>query len=412
MSRLALVAGALFVVASCATNVTLYRHTRHDYWAFESRAGRLPEPNYMPWTTHSEKLPDGTRALVVCRWPDRAFPLQYYVEPPVISNELQDEFNPIDAEVYPSAVERAFSRWEDAVGRPVAFRRVYDAADADVNVKLYAQHHGPGVDVPGRVLGVVRNERDQCVVRGESPTIDRVAIDFAVHEIELFVIDDEGLLAANQVHTVALHEIGHMLGASGQHSPLRGDVMYREADDGRVDALSEHDVNTFRAIYRIPPGAIYARVDEPHSTPMSEIRRGPPRLGPMVTDERNGFTIHFPAGWQTIQSPRGWVAVDGVSWDHDASVQVIALRGTMEQFYERQRFSLEATDRLVESEIRELDGERIARMVVDQDDALELIQVQDWRDGWILLMIADTRARDFPLYRPWFDLVYLSIGRQ
>jgi hypothetical protein len=37
--------------------------------------------------------------------------------------------------------------------------------------------------------------------------------------------------------------------------------------------------------------------------------------------------------------------------------------------------------------------------------------VQAWGDGWLLVMVADCAARDYALYRPWFELVLLSIDR-
>ena len=208
---------------------------------------------------------------------------------------------------------------------------------------------------------------------------------------------------------VALHEAGHILGASGQHSPLSGDAMYRVADDSRIDVLSEHDVNTFRALYRVPPGAIYARIDDRHSTPLSEIRQTPPRLDRPHVDTRNGFSVQFPMGWQVVGSPRGFIAVDGVTWDYDASFQVMALRGSMQAFYEREHYGLEMRGTLVEADVGEIDGQPVARLVSQQRERREELQVMDWVDGWVLVTVADASARDYPLYRLWFQMVQFSI---
>jgi hypothetical protein len=35
--------------------------------------------------------------------------------------------------------------------------------------------------------------------------------------------------------------------------------------------------------------------------------------------------------------------------------------------------------------------------------------VLEWGEGWVLIVIADSRARDFNLYQPWFQRVLLSI---
>jgi hypothetical protein len=400
-----LILGLLWVLG-CETDQPPYHPNRYDYWVFKGRAGRLYEPNYLPWITHQETLPDGQRARVVCRWPDRTFPLSYYLEPPVIPSGLQDEFNPTHPGEFVRAVERAFLTWAKSIGDPVRFVRVEDPARADVRVHLSAQTY----EKPeGWGLGRVRGQSELCRVTGEGETLDRVAIEFSVPELYLYIVDPVGLLSPNQVYGVALHELGHVLGASEDHSPLRGDLMYREFNDGRVDVLSEHDLNTFRSLYGLPPGAIYARIDEPHSEPPSEIRRRPPRLGPGVSDERNDFVMRFPQGWQVMQVQRGWIGVDGVTWDNDASIQVTALRGSLEEFYEQYRVFLQMHGKLVESEILELDGQRVARLVSKREGGIEERRFIEWREGWVLRMLADCSERDYSLYRSWFQLVFLSI---
>jgi len=399
--------GVLVAVSlGCRAQAPLYEHSRHDYWAFRSRVSRLYEPNYLPWVMHSERLPDGARALVACRWADEDFPLRYRIDPPAISPEVQDEFNPIDPQEYVQAVQRAIDRWQEAIGRPVRFRPAGPGKEPDFRIRLHAEPH-PEAGV--QVLGLVRGEKSQCEVTGPGPSVDRVEIDFAVREMDLYVIDQVGLLAPNQVFTVALHELGHVLGAGGQHSPLGGDVMFRVADDGRVDVLSEHDLNTFRSLYRIAPGQVYARIDDRHAEPLAEVRRDPPRLDRRVVDERNDFAVTFPVGWQAIRSPHGWVAVDGVSWDHDAAIQVIVLRGSLQQFFELQRFAAGQRGELIEAEISQLDDRSVARIVYDRRGRREELTFQDWRDGWVLLMVADAEVKDYALYRAWFELVYLSI---
>ena len=410
LRRLAGLSSLLLVLAAlgCAPESTMYRHSRYDYWAFRSRVGILPEPNYLPWVMHSERLPDGARALVACRWADSDFPLRYRVAIPAISPDLQDEFNPIDPQEYVRAVERALDRWQESIGPPVRFRPAGPEQEPDFVVQLHAESH-PEKGV--RVLGLVRNEKSQCRITRSDQTVDQVGVEFAVREVHLYVVDSVGLLAPNQVFIVTLHEIGHLLGASGRHSPLSGDVMYRVADDGRVDALSEHDLNTFRSLYRLPPGSVYARIDDLHGTPLPEVRRGPPRLDRRVVDERNDFAVSMPLGWQVIRSPLGWVGVDGVSWDHDASIQVVAVRGSIDQLYELQRFAAENRAELIASDESFVDGRRVARVVTERQGRREELQFQDWGKGWVLVTIADAPLEDHSLYSAWFQLVYLSIDR-
>jgi len=395
-------------LVACASPGPRYHHNRYDYWAFRGRVGLLPDPNYLPWVMHAERLPDGARALVACRWPDAAFPLRYRIELPAVPADLQDEFNPIDPEEYRDAVERALRSWQNAIGLPVRFMPAGRDDAPDFTVRLHAELNAQaGV----QVLGLVRDEESQCTVTGAGEAMDVVGIDFAVRAVHLYLLDEIGLLAPHQVYTVALHELGHLLGASGQHSPLRGDVMYRVADDGRVESLSEHDLNTFRALYRVAPGSVYARLDDVHAAPVPQIRRVPPRLDRRVIDERNDFAVTLPRGWQVIRSPRGWVGVDGVSWDHDASIQVIARRGTLRDFFERQRIAAELRGDLVDADVSEVDGRLVARVSTLRGTRLEEVSFIDWGNGWGIVMVADAPAAYFPLYHPWFRLVLLSIER-
>lgn len=400
---LALVAGLL---AGCDSETADYRHSRYDYASFRARVGSLAEPNFLPWAMHVETLPDGAEALVACRWPDGAFPLRYHVRAPEIPEALESESRARAPADYVAAVDEAFDAWQKAIGRPVRFTRVALAEDAQVEIRLEAKVQEVE---EGAVLGVVSGESERCRVTRAGPTRDRVEVEFAPRQATLFIADSVGLLTPRQVRAVALHEIGHLLGVSGQHSPLAGDVMYAVAGDRRIEALSEHDRGTLRALYAMPPGSVYARLDEQHALPTPEVRRGPPKLATETRDERNGFRVRFPKDWQVIRTPAGWIAVDGVSWDYDASIQVVAARGTPGA-----HLSLLAGQGIsrgddVRSEVFELDGEPIARLVTRGAERAEEIDVLGWREGWVLIVMADARARDFNLYQPWFQRVLLSI---
>jgi hypothetical protein len=392
-------------LAACRSPDIDYQHSRYDYLAFRARFGSVPEPNYLPYAAHLEKLPGGGRALVMCRWPADAFPLRYYVAPPSIPDALQDEFNPRAPEEYVEAVKRAFQLWERELGRPVRFRPVDDPSQAVLTVHLQAATH-PEEEV--LVLGMVRNQADRCRVKRPGDAVERVEVEFAVSDVELFIVDPVGLLTPRQVQGIALHEIGHVLGAAG-HSPLRADVMYEVATDRRGDVVSVHDRNTFRALYSVPPGAVYRRLDERHGRPMVEARRGPPRLGPEMREERFGFEIRFPREWQTIRTPRGAIAVDGVSWDYDASIQVIAVRGTLPEFLARQGPRLARRGEFVGSDRLEVDGRRLARFVTRSPEMTEMTSILEWSEGWLLVVIADCQTENFALYESWFQQVLLSL---
>jgi predicted Zn-dependent protease len=393
---------------ACAGSAPHYEHSRYDYWAFRARTGQLPEPNYLPWITHWEHLPGGEPALVLCRWPDERFPLVYHVSPPTIPIDLQDEFRPRSAKAYVEAVHRAFGRWAEALGRPVRFEPVDDPSRADLGVRLEARLRDEGA---GLVGGVAGEGRDHCRVTGTRDSRERVRIEFSIEDVQLFIADSVGLLTPRQVERLAMHEIGHVLGASGQHSPMRGDLMYSISDDSRVEVLSKHDRNTFRALYRLPPGTVYTRLGEVHDEPMVEALRRPPRLDRTVRDERFGFDVKFPVGWQQIRTARGWVAVDGLSWDYDATIQLIALRGTRDAYIAYHSRERRASGRDVIVGGLELDGQQITRIVAEDGEVTEETMILDWDEGWVLLVVADCRQRHFPLYQPWFRSVLLSLGR-
>ncbi len=405
--RRALVLGLVGAIAlTCVTSPDEYRHGRSDYWAFRARMGRLPEPNYLPFIASRGTLPDGGEGLVFCRWANDAFPLRYHVESPVIPDALQDEFNPREPELYVAAVERAFGRFEELIGRPVRFVRVGDPASADVRVAILASSRVErSFELGGMLTG-----GNPCRIAGPGPTADTVAIEFRVQEMNLFIVDSMGLLTTGQVERIALHEIGHVLGALGEHSPLRGDVMFRAAEDRFwVGRFSEHDRNTFRALYRIPPGQIYQRIGQVSPPLMPEARVTPPRLDRSIRDERFGLDVRLPLGWQVIRTPRGWIAVDGVSWDYDASVQVIFMHGSLGEYLARYGLSSLSHGELVGSGWMEIDGRPVVRVIIESEGRTEEVAAIDWAPNEVVLVIADSRSNDYAAYQPWFRHVLLAI---
>jgi hypothetical protein len=408
MTRTALLVLAVVAMAACRTAPVDYRHNRWDYWSFTSRVGSLPEPNYLPWAMYREELPGGAEVLVACRWPDESLPLRYFVESPVIPDALAGEWSSRRPQDYVAAVDDAFALWQKAIGGPPRFARAPSAAEAQVTIHLLAEIEQIE---EGQVLGVVHGEADRCSVKRAGATPDRVEIAFAPRDASVFIADSLGLLTPRQVRAVALHEIGHLLGVSGQHSPLAGDVMYPVAGDRRIEALSEHDKNTLRALYAIPPGTIYARLAEVHPPRIGGVRREPPKLAGETRDERHGFEVHFPKGWQAIKTPSGWIAVDGVSWDYDASIQVVVSRGSVGAHLSLLAGRSRARGDDVRRELFELDGAPVTRLIARGSERAEQSDIVEWSDGSVLIVMADARAEDFEFYRPWFQRVLLSVQR-
>ena len=407
MKRLAALALGAVVFASCDAAPVEYHPTRFDYWSFRARVGNLPEPNYLPWALHVETLPDGTQALVVCRFADAAFPLRYFVIPPEIPEALESDDNDRGPADYVRAVDEAFAAWQKAIGRPVRFERVERREDAQGRDP--ADRAGAG---GGRGRGARRGARRGRALPRDQRRLDtgscrdRVRADRgdALHRR----LDRPAHASARCARSRCTRS-ATCSASRGRHSPLAGDVMYPVAGDRRIEALSDHDRGSLRALYKVPPGSVYARLGESHAEPIAEVRRGPPKLAVESHDERNGFRVRFPQDWQVLRTPSGFIAVDGVSWDYDASIQVVAARGTPGA-----HLSLLAGQGLargddVRSEVFELDGEPIARLVTRGSERAEQTDVFAWRDGWVLIVIADSRARDFDLYQPWFQRVLLSL---
>jgi hypothetical protein len=326
----------------------------------------------------------------------------------VIPEELAGEWSNRSPEDYVTAVDEAFALWQRALGEPQRFTRAASAREAQLVIHLLAEVRQVG---EGQLLGVVRGEEDRCHVKEAGSTPDRVEIAFAPHDASVFIADPIGLLTPRQVRAVALHEIGHLLGVSGQHSPLAGDVMYGLAGDRRIEALSEHDKNTLRALYALAPGTIYARLGEVKEPALRGVRREPPKLAGETLDPRHGFQVQFPKGWQAIKTPSGWIAVDGVSWDYDASIQVVASRGSVDAHLSLLAAKSRAQGEDVRREEFELDGAPVVRLIARGTERGEQIDVIDWGDGWVLVVMADARVEDFEFYRPWFQRVLLSVQR-
>jgi hypothetical protein len=196
------------------------------------------------------------------------------------------------------------------------------------------------------------------------------------------------------------------------HSPIPADLMYPTVfERGRAVDLSAEDVNSFVSLYRMPNGTIYGRVAEP--PPPSAPPAGPPELAmaPHV-DTRLGFALRPPAGWMRFETGHGFAAVNGTSWDYDASLQVIvAPHPTIAEYL----------DRYGVGHFEGRRGRRHARLVVNGRPALQVeLESRDGRlveeylfvelgDGRVLIVIADGPPDQFEAWRPWFQASLASL---
>lgn len=391
-----------------------YTPDRRDYAAFRAAHADVLEPNYLPFMVHRVPQSGGRDdVMIFCRWSDEEMPLPVYIEAPEIPEELQNEFDPRDPQLYVRGSEAALETWEEHLEGLVRFRRVFSPDDARLRLTLVgARAPVPEKDV--KVLGTTR-VGDACSAGRWDPAAERLEVEFRVRELRIFVADEFGLLSADQVEWIALHEIGHALGMR-EHSPIPGDLMYEIVRDRRTvaEGLSTEDVNSFVSLYRLENGTVYGRVPSDgttrgESTPPS----GPVRLAlaPYV-DSRLGFHLRPPAGWLRIDTGMGMVAIDGLTWDYSASFQVVVNRyPTIDAYLERYGDYYLRRGRLIHREEMVVNGRRAVQGVLARPhgEIVEEITLIESGDGRVLVVTAECAIKDLHAYSPWFAATLSSL---
>jgi hypothetical protein len=159
------------------------------------------------------------------RWPDRSVQgVDVYLgaAPPVQGYTAEKR----------EQARQAFVRWERVAAIPVRFEFVNDSAMADVRVRWVERF-------PIRRAGQadITWNRGGWIVRGTLTLATRTW--------------DGRPLSDQAVYTVALHEIGHLLGLG--HSDDPHDVMYPSTE---VHDITARDRHTARLLYSVPPGSV------------------------------------------------------------------------------------------------------------------------------------------------------------
>jgi predicted Zn-dependent protease len=417
----ALLAGTALATSACGPYAKPSREpflpSRYDYEQFRAAhpelADQIVEPNYLPFMAHRMEVAGRDEDVIVfCRWEEDRFPLSVHVEPPRIGAELQSEFQPQDPGLYVEAAWRALESWQQAAAGRVSFGRAASWTEADLKVELVGER-GPAPEAGVQVLGTTPLAR-ACRVRGKGLVQGRFDVTFRVPVIRVYVADQHGLLPPDQVERNVLHEMGHALGMKG-HSPIPADLMYEVARDRRVSRLSTEDANSFRALYAIPNGTVYARMPRGAAPerPAPAAPAGPLALSaaPYV-DARLGFAMRVPVGWRLIPAQRGVVAIDGLAWDYEGSFQVIVHSyPTIASYLKRHGAGHVRDGRLLDQMAIELAGRPAFRMRVAQrgDTLIEDHFFVESGDGRVLVVIEEAPADLHAAFTQWFDAMLGSL---
>jgi len=127
-------------------------------------------------------------------------------------------------------------------------------------------------------------------------------------------------------------------------------------------------------------------------------------LAPYV-DSTLGFSLRTPLGWMRIDTGKGMVAVDGVSWDYSASFQVVIERfSTIEEYLERFGAHHARRSRILQSARLTLEGRPTLQLLLlsRREPRMEEVTLIEAGDGRLVVVIADGPASHFHAYLPWF----------
>ncbi|XP_073145273.1 metalloendoproteinase 2-MMP [Henckelia pumila] len=164
------------------------------------------------------------------RWPDSKSRLTYAFQPE----------NQVPATVQ-SVFSRAFDRWSEVT--TLTFVQITSFRQADIKIGFFSGDHGDGEPFDG-ILGTLAH--------AFAPTVGRLHLD----NDENWVIDgnffNASPLSAVDLESVAVHEIGHLLGLG--HSSVEEAIMYPSIPSGvRKVELANDDITGIQVLYGSNP---------------------------------------------------------------------------------------------------------------------------------------------------------------